>query len=193
MRQVVSASWKLSSEKKNLARIIFFCKLVLVNTMRTGDAERKVSILSGAIQTGKTTALINWSHQRKNVSGILTPVINGKRFFMDASTKEQFAMEAAEDEKEILSIGRFNFSKAGFDRAIRIIRQSLHEPGWLVIDEIGPLELKKEGFYTVIKDLLKNHPVQLLLVVREGLPEKVAELFEIKRFQVIKKEELDRL
>jgi nucleoside-triphosphatase len=155
--------------------------------------ERKIYILTGAIQTGKTTALLNWSDRKKNVSGILTPVINGKRFFMDVSTKEQFEMEAAEDEKEILSTGRFNFSRAAFEKAIQTIRQSSDRPGWLIIDEIGPLELKKEGFYTVIKDLLKNHSAQLLFVVREGLPEKVVLLFELKRFQVIKKEELDSL
>jgi len=109
-----------------------------------------IYILTGAIQTGKTSALIKWSANRNDVFGILTPVINGKRFFMNARTKKQFQMEANDNEKETISIGQFNFSKVSFEKAIKIARDEINKKGWLVIDEIGPLELRKEGFYNVI-------------------------------------------
>jgi nucleoside-triphosphatase THEP1 len=155
--------------------------------------ERKIYILTGAVRTGKTTALVNWCAGKKDVSGILTPVINGRRFFMDAFTKEQFAMEADNAEKEILSIGRFHFSKTAFEKAIQIIRQSVGQPGWLLIDEIGPLELRGEGFYHITKEVLKSHSYKLISVVREGLTDKVGECFQLSDFTIITKEKLKEL
>ena len=131
-----------------------------------------IYILSAPVQSGKTTSLINWSAARKDVHGILTPVIDGKRVFMDAQTKEQFPMEASGDE-EALTVGRFVFSKAGFDKAIQIIRNAITNEGWLVIDEIGPLELEGKGFYTIVKELLLSEKNKTILVVREGMVENV--------------------
>jgi nucleoside-triphosphatase THEP1 len=137
-----------------------------------------IYILSAPVQSGKTSSLINWSAARKDVYGILTPVINGKRVFMNAQTKEQFPMEATGDE-ETLEVGRFVFSKAGFDKAIQIIREAVNKKGWLIIDEIGPLELRGEGFCEVLKEVLAQRNNKLLLVVREGLLEQVKEYFGI--------------
>lgn len=156
-------------------------------------SEKKIYILTGAIQTGKTTALVNWCTGKKDISGILTPVINGKRFFMDVFTEEQFAMEAAGNEKEILSVGRFHFSKAAFERAIQIIRRSIGQPGWLIIDEMGPLELGGEGFYNVTREVLKAHSYKLILVVRDGFVDKVTGRFKLPGYTVITKEKLKDL
>lgn len=142
-----------------------------------------IYILSAPIQSGKTTSLINWSAARKDVHGILTPVINGKRVFMNAQTKEQFPMEASGDE-ETLAIGRFVFSKAGFDKAIQIIRNAIDDEGWLVIDEIGPLELRGEGFCEALKEVLAVRRERLLLVVREGLAKQVKDHFMINATEV---------
>jgi nucleoside-triphosphatase THEP1 len=138
-----------------------------------------IYILSAPIQSGKTTSLINWSAARKDVHGILTPVINGKREFMNAQTKERFPMEAR-GEEETLVIGRFVFSKAGFDKAIQIIRNAINNDGWLLIDEIGPLELKGEGFCDVLKEVLESRQEKIVLVVREGMAEKVKDFFMIQ-------------
>jgi len=105
-----------------------------------------ICILTAPIQSGKTTSLINWSAVRNDLYGILTPVVGGKRVFMNAQTKEQFPMEAT-GEEETLAVGRFEFSKTGFDKAIQIIRDAMTKEGWLLIDEIGPLEIKGEGFW----------------------------------------------
>jgi len=155
--------------------------------------ERVIYILTGKIQSGKTSALIKWSAGKTDIFGILTPVIDGRRFFMDAHSRIQFRMEAGETEKAILSIGRYNFSKAAFEHAAEIIRQSINKNGWLVIDEIGPLELRKKGFHPVIKESLKNHRAKLLFVIRENLVGEVTELFELKQYEIVTKENLDQL
>jgi nucleoside-triphosphatase THEP1 len=138
-----------------------------------------IYILSAPIQTGKTTSLINWSSQREDVYGILTPVKDGKRVFMNAHTREQFAMEA-ETGEETLDIGRFHFSKKNFEKATSIIRDDMLNPGWLVIDEIGPLELKGHGFHDVLTELLHAKKEKIILVVREGLVQQILEHFRFE-------------
>ncbi|HMK27654.1 MAG TPA: nucleoside-triphosphatase [Chitinophagaceae bacterium] len=137
-----------------------------------------IFILTAPIQSGKTTSLISWSANRNDVHGILTPVVGAKRVFMNAETREQFPMEAA-GEEETLVVGRFAFSKAGFDKAIQIIRDAVSKDGWLVIDEIGPLELKGEGFCSVLKEVLAQRNNKFLIVMREGLEQQVKEYFSI--------------
>jgi nucleoside-triphosphatase THEP1 len=138
-----------------------------------------IYILSAPIQTGKTTSLIKWSSEKEDVYGILTPVINGTRLFMNAHTREQFAMEAQNDEKTF-DVGRFHFSKKNFEKAINIIRTDMLKPGWLVVDEIGPLELKGQGFHDVLRELLQKRKENIILVVREGLVQQVTEHFKIE-------------
>ena len=138
-----------------------------------------VYLLTGPVQSGKTTSLVNWSADRNDISGILTPVINGKRIFLNAATKEEFPMEAAADETTIITVGRFTFSKHNFEKASQVIREGISQPGWLIIDEIGPVELRREGFAAVLNESLSKKNEKILLVVREGLIQKVQEQFNI--------------
>lgn len=149
-----------------------------------------VYILTGPVQSGKTSSLLHWTEKRNDVYGILTPVVNGKRVFMNALTKEQFPMEAGSDETELLSIGKFVFSNAGFEKAKQIIKESVHNPGWLVIDEVGPLELKGEGYHDVIKEVLAKRSDNLLLVVREGLVKLAQDYFSFNAVQLYNINEL---
>ena len=142
-----------------------------------------IFILTAPIQSGKTTSLIKWSAARNDVHGILTPVIEGKRVFMNAHTKEQFPMEVTGPSSslrtDVITVGRFVFSKAAFDKAIQIIRDAIHAGGWLVIDEIGPMEIREEGFFDVLKEVLMLRKEKIILVVREGMAEQVIKYFNI--------------
>lgn len=137
----------------------------------------EVYILTGPVRSGKTTSLMQWAEKRKDVYGILTPVVNNKRMFMDANNKEQFTMEAVAGDANILAVGRFRFSKAGFDKAVQAIQDAIPKEGWLIIDEIGPLELRGEGFCDILKEVLTVRMDKTLLVVREGLTEDVQKQF----------------
>lgn len=138
--------------------------------------EPGIYILTGPIRSGKTTSLMQWCSQRSDVYGVFTPDISGKRVFMDAYTGERFPMETI-DEEETISIGRFAFSKKNFDKATQIIHDAIHKPGWIIIDEIGPLELRGDGFHDVLKKVLASRNDRLVIVVRERMAEKVKEYF----------------
>ena len=182
-QQLIIQSWKQSAGNKGWKRISTWSKIVLVNTLTPLSFRKgvggEVYILTAPIQTGKTTSLVSWSEKREDVHGILTPVVDGKRMFMDAHTRQLFLMEAKEGEVDILTVGRFVFSKANFDKAIQIIRDAIDKNGCLVIDEIGPMELRGEGFAEILKEVLAQRKENTLLVVREGLAEIVKEYFQI--------------
>jgi|CXWL01.1.fsa_nt_gi nucleoside-triphosphatase THEP1 len=161
-----------------------------------------ICIFTAPIQSGKTTSLINWSSGRNDVYGILTPVVMagpngeagpGKRVFMNAHTKQQFPMEATKDETEVLPVGRFTFSKANFKKAIQIIRDAVNKEGWLVIDEIGPLELSGEGFAELLQEVLALRKEKLVIVVREGLAGQVKEKFGLDNISILEEDTISML
>jgi nucleoside-triphosphatase THEP1 len=188
--QLVAQSWKASDldGETGWRRFKDTIRKILVNALQSTN-EKPVWILTGMLNSGKTTSLKDWSESRDDVAGILTPVIQGKRMFMNAKTREQFPMEAQNGEGEVLHVGRFTFSKKSFDSAVSMIRQELNSRGWLLIDEVGPMELRGEGFCDVVKEALKSqHNNQtIVLVVREGLVEKVKQYFGLEDATVIKK------
>lgn len=139
-----------------------------------------IYLLTGPIQSGKTSTLLQWLAGRTDADGILTPVMNGRRVFLDIRSGEQFNMEADDGEAGVITVGRFTFSKNNFNRAIEIIQNARECKGWLVIDEIGPLELKGEGFHDILLELLPQRSSPLLLVIREGLVAQVQQQFGIQ-------------
>ena len=185
-QQLIAKSWKQSSNSKGLKRINTWSKILLVNALNPAAA-KQVYILTAPIQTGKTTSLVQWSDKRNDIHGILTPVVEGKRFFMNANTRQLFLMEAKEEETEKLSVGKFKFSKKNFEKAIQIIKDSIYKQGWLIIDEIGPMELRGEGFHNVVNEVLQNRAGKILLVVRdkEDMIEKVKSYFNLPDVTVI--------
>lgn len=147
--------------------------------------ETNIYILTDPIHSGKTTFLKKIILNEENIYGILSPVINNKRFFVDVATEETFAMETTDDDIDVLKIGKYNFSKASFAKASSIIQKALQKnDGWIIIDEIGPLELKEQGFSAVLKDVIQKE-VKTILVIRDSILEQVVEHFNIKNYNII--------
>ena len=67
--------------------------------------------------------------------------------------------------------------------------KQIDKNGWLIIDEIGPVELRGEGFREVLKEIIAtgNEKQKIILVVREGLVDQVKESFQLKEAIVINK------
>jgi nucleoside-triphosphatase THEP1 len=59
--------------------------------------------------------------------------------------------------------------------------------GWLIVDEIGPLELKQKGFYEVVKQIVAsdNPEMKKLFVVRQSLVDEVISFFRIQNYTII--------
>jgi len=187
-KQLVLQSWKISAGQRGWNRLSNALKIILTNALEPRSTPQAIYILSGPVQTGKTTLLMDWIKNKKEVTGILTPVVEGKRVFMNIQTGEVFPMEAVEGEQEVLTIGRYVFSKINFDKAIQVVRQGMNNPGWLLIDEIGPMELRGEGFGTVLHEVINLRKEKLILVVRDkdDMPERVKAAFNVPGAAVIR-------
>ena len=147
----------------------------------------KIHILQGPIHTGKSSYLMEYCKQHKNTCGILTPIIDGKRHFLNIETQETKLMEAQENETEVLKIGKYIFSQKAFDWACSVIIGSTTKKNdLLIIDEIGPLELQGKGFAETLKNilLLPKPPFDLLLVIRDNAVNEVVEYFKINKQNV---------
>lgn len=132
----------------------------------------KILIVTGKIKTGKTTRLMKWISSQKNIDGILQPVVDEKRFLYHISSKTLIQLETNSNENAI-SIGKYNFSLLAFEKAKKIIEESLTKHlDYVVIDEIGPLELNGKGLEPVITKIIAQKNFlsgKLILVVREEI------------------------
>lgn len=177
MQALAAQAWQQTANRGGWKRVAACSRLILAKAF--APQQRRVFILTRPVQTGKTSSLVSWSEKHYNVYGILTPVVDGRRVFMNAHTRHQFGMEADAAETNTVHVGRYAFSQPAFEQARLVIREAIRMPGWLVIDEIGPLELRGEGFAGELRDALNQQPEEqtILLVVREGLVEQVREAF----------------
>lgn len=150
----------------------------------------KIIILTGAKQSGKSTALLTWIEE-KNVGGFLTPIVSGKRILLSLPDKVYTPFESTDSYAESIKVGRYEFLKSAFQvMNNHLVQQSSSVFDWLVIDEVGPLELNGEGIYPGLIHVLHNTNNSLLLVVREGLVEEVIEKFKLTSAEIILKEDI---
>ncbi|QXP61098.1 nucleoside-triphosphatase [Olleya sp. HaHaR_3_96] len=161
-----------------------------------------IYILTGAIRSGKTTALLDWSKSRSDVDGLLCPDdVNGKRYFLKLKSKATFKLEAeAEAENEVIvAIGNFKFLQSAFNEAndYLILEASKAERHYLIIDEIGTLELKNEGLHVsteaLISQFRSNDDTYLILVVRDYLLDAVLKHFGITECSILTTEDFKNL
>lgn len=143
-----------------------------------------VIILTGDKQSGKTTFLKKWATTQENVAGILTPIVDRNRCFYNIETALFYDMEVAAKEplqEAVLTVGKYFFSQENFTKASTTLTDActITHLKYLVIDEVGPLELtQQKGFYQALLFVLQHlqHTVQLVIVVRQNCIEKMQQL-----------------
>lgn len=151
----------------------------------------KIYILSGKIKSGKTTELFRWISGRKKVGGILQPVVDGKRFFYSVTEKKLIQLEISNmndkselGENKILQIGNYSFLVEGFERAKEILKNDFNSNyEWLIIDEIGPLELQDSGLEPVVScivEKVKTSSSKLIFVVRDSILQEVIKKYNLQ-------------
>ena len=133
-----------------------------------------VLILTGPKHSGKTTALAAWTRGRTDVAGVLQPTGPTGRSFVDLGSSEAIALEPVEPGEAEVLVRRFRFRAAAFDWANGRLRAAAEMgPRYLVIDEVGPLELGGGGLRPGLQAVVAGRYGTLLLTVREALAEAV--------------------
>ena len=154
----------------------------------------KVVILSGAVQSGKTTSLLKHFSNTNAVGGFICPDVNGKRMMFYTSEKRVVPFQITQQDNSV-SIGKFAFNQDVFNKACDILINTLTlENKFVIIDEVGPLELKEGGYYqsllTLIEKSKQKDDLTIILVVREHLIADVVSKFNLKDVENIKIDKL---
>jgi nucleoside-triphosphatase THEP1 len=137
---------------------------------------KSIFIISGPVHSGKTTRLLSWLQNKINLYGILSPVIDGKRYLLNIDSNEKRMLEVSgkRNQKDSITVGKYKFAKSVFEWGCEVIANSIAEnPEWIVIDEVGPLELQGEGLAKAVNKVFSHQNIlvrtNLVLVVRDYL------------------------
>jgi len=161
-----------------------------------------IYILTGDIRTGKTSALLEWVSNREDVDGVLCPDgENGKRYFLKVKSQKEIELEVVPiaigiESEKMITIGRFHFLKSAFEKANEFLVElgSKSENQYLIIDELGKLELKHKGLHpsaeTLIPKYETNKNQDLILVVRDYLVNDILRQYSINEYSILKKDDL---
>ena len=166
-----------------------------VVSSRSGTMTR-IHLLTGPIQTGKTTRLLRWCTGRTDVDGILAPVVDDHRHLVRISNGDTRDLEELGRGDTPVKVGPYTFSSQVFAWG----REQLTEAGqwltgaarsrWLVVDEYGKLELRGEGLEPDVTDairmlLTRSAETNVLLVIRGGLVEPALQRLGLSAVDVV--------
>lgn len=131
----------------------------------------KIILLSASVGSGKTTALAKAVSGDGLVGGILQPKGANGRELIDIATGEGERLEQPEAGEREVAVGRYVFRQAAFDwandRLAGVTRPVV------LIDEVGPLELRDGGLHEGVAAVLRGAAGLVVIAVREALTEAV--------------------
>ncbi len=137
---------------------------------------------------------MEWVSTRKDCGGVLSPDKDGLRQLYNIKNGKSIAWQKKQtDAPTDVMVGRFVFDGNAFHQAMSWLDHHLFDPEikTLILDEIGPLELSGKGWDSWVKNAVsKIGDKTLILVVREGLVEKVVAHYEITDYEVLTKVDL---
>ncbi len=156
--------------------------LLLDRLAPTGLAVRPmVAVVSGPIGTGKSTRLLDIAARDRRIGGVVSPQEEATRWFRDLRDLAAVPMDASAEapESAVQLVGRFRFRASAFRWAAVRLEDALADErlSTIVLDEVGPLELRGLGFAPWLSGWIADHAPRLLLVVRDSAVEHVAERF----------------
>ena len=147
---------------------------------------KKILLYTGPVQSGKSSRLLSFVQNRNDVGGILSLVIDGKKYLYDISSGKKKLLEADSREKEIniVTVGRYKFKTEVFEWGRSILKKASTEKyNYIVIDEIGSLELEGKGLSPIADEIISKYftySPKILLVVRESLVGKFLHHYKLK-------------
>lgn len=156
--------------------------------------DHKIYIVAGAVQQGKTTFIQNVvAGLRANYIGVagflsLGEFTNGMRSgfkLMQISSGKQIKFCKDVPVDGWLKFRKFYFNPDGFCAGHSWIKEGIEsETSVLVIDELGPMELDGNGWFSTVS-LLHSYAGVSVFVVRRVLVDALLELFQWKNVKIV--------
>jgi nucleoside-triphosphatase THEP1 len=130
---------------------------------------QRVILLVGPTHSGKTDAL-SATVRQPGVAGLLAPDMHFGRILEDLKSGEFERFQIHDDSEPFVEIGPYRFRLAAFEWANARLEAAVRSGAKIiVIDEIGPLELRGEGLREGLDAVLARDTGSVVLVVREKL------------------------
>ena len=181
-------------------------------------SSKQVYLLSGPSGSGKTTTLKQFVSEKRSegqqLAGILQIVQNDKRYLQFLSTNTIKLLQLNDVgahpkhhnkqgsdcqhndisksiiSEETVSVGPFLFSKSVLnDSHNELLNASNCD--WIIIDEIGPLEIrKKQGYEPAVSNILKLRKTKqfqntkFIIVVRPSLKDQIAKTYQLDQNEI---------
>lgn len=155
-----------------------------------------INIITGDIDSGKTTRMYEFYQQARFGDGFVT-----KKIYLNNINIGQRIIRLSNGEDRVFSLKKnfipyswnekyryydYSFSTEGINFAERIIYDTVfnkHEP--IFIDEIGPLEIfNKQGLFNSLNEVI-DYEMELFVVVRDECLKPFLERFDIKHYSIL--------
>jgi nucleoside-triphosphatase THEP1 len=155
---------------------------------------RSISIITGERQAGKTSRLLQFIAELKQKGKIVGGIVSegtfkeGKRnafYIKDIQSNDRILLMADKEMDSSSKIGKFYYLQSAFDWGINVIQKAISDDtNYLVLDEIGKLEMEGKAWYPAIQSILKTDK-NIIFVVRKDLVEAFKEKFNIRTSKII--------
>ncbi len=148
-----------------------------------------IFVVTGEIQQGKTTfvqeivALLKGQGYR--IGGFIAPGIHpdGKRVgfeLMDIETNQRFPLCTIESISGATQIGNYYFFEEGIKKGKALLAlEHTSDKQLVIIDEIGPLELRNGGWSQSVEHLVQSSSTPQLWVVRRSILDSILQKWNI--------------
>jgi len=155
--------------------------------------QNKIYIISGETRSGKTTVLRSLIKDLKNknkVGGIIAIGIDkeGERYgfvIENIASGEKRLLCSQEQKDGSIKTGRFHFYKEALEFGNKALMENLENLDWLIIDEVGYLELKGQGWFEAIENALTQDSLNMIWVVRKRILEDVLNQWPYFNFHIL--------
>lgn len=152
---------------------------------------RKIFIVTGAVGDGKTTFIRNLTGVFRGngikSGGVLSErVMNGGHVtgydLVNIKTGQREVLLRENGECGTASIGRYSICMAAVERGNNILMSLVHERDTIVVvDEVGLLELRDEGWAGSLEKLVKTSRNHLILAVRNTFLDRIIERWDLTK------------
>jgi nucleoside-triphosphatase THEP1 len=125
--------------------------------------------------------LFRWAQGQQQVAGIFCLRHPEQKELCLWPDNRWLPFQAAQGGEGVVEVGRYWLHTAAFREADDWLRGwEGRWPTWVVLDEVGKLELQGQGFADTVRWLLTQPIPNLILVVRDTLLEEVKEVFGLE-------------
>lgn len=159
------------------------------------NSRENVIILRGSEKTGKSTFLQNivenLNYKNIKLGGFISPSVFEKDQhagydLIDLKTYSKKALSRIHGNEEMPRVGNFYFREEGLEFGSKIIELDyLEDVEVVMIDEVGPWELKNQGWAKGLSQLARSFEGPMIWVVRESIVDKVIENWSLKNPLII--------